>query len=161
MLRSHPALILLIALLIADTGCSGRGNNVWVTGKLLKGSEKYVAPEDQHVHVTFVGLETKDESGKALPSGEPYWAEFDQANGTFSVPGPERQGIPPGKYRVAVTQKMERVAFDKAPKSHDKKKRLDRETDMLNDKFGMSTSPIVREITKSTDLEIDLDKPTG
>ena len=161
MLRRHPALILLIASLVATTGCSGRGNNVWVTGKLLKGGEKYVPPEDQHVHVTFVGLETKDESGKALPSGEPYWAELDQANGTFSVPGPERQGIPPGKYRVAVTRKMERVAFDKAPKSHDKKTLLDRETDMLNDKFGMSTSPIVREITKSTDLEIDLDKPTG
>jgi hypothetical protein len=56
---------------------------------------------------------------------------------------------------------MERVAFDNAPKSQYKKKRLDRDTDMLNDNFGISTSPIVREITKSTDLEIDLDKPAG
>jgi hypothetical protein len=56
---------------------------------------------------------------------------------------------------------MERVAFGNAPKSQNKKKRLDRDTDILNDKFGMSTSPIVRKITKSTDLEIDRGKPAG
>jgi hypothetical protein len=161
MMRRHPAVVLLIASLVATTGCGGRGNNVWVTGKLLKGGEKYVPPKDQHVNVTFVGLEVRDESGKPLPSGEPYWAELDQANGTFSVPGPDGQGIPPGKYRVAVTQKLERVAFDKAPKSKDTKKRIDRDADLLKDKFGVTTSPIVREFTKSTDLEIDLDKPSG
>jgi hypothetical protein len=89
-LRSHPALLLLFAA----TGCGGRGRNVWVTGKLLKGGEKYVSPTGQHVHVTFAGLETKGESGMAMPSGEPYWADADQAIATFSIPGLDGQRIP-------------------------------------------------------------------
>jgi hypothetical protein len=93
-LRSHPALLLLIALLIADTGCSGHGNNVWVTGKLLKEGKKYVSPTGQHVHVTFVSLETKGESGTAMPSGEPYWTDVDQTIAAFSIPGLDGQRIP-------------------------------------------------------------------
>lgn len=31
---------------------------------------------------------------------------------TFTVPGPDGRGIPPGKYRVSVTQKLKREAVD-------------------------------------------------
>jgi hypothetical protein len=37
----------------------------------------------------------------------------------------------------------------------------DPDKDYLNDAFGAENSPIVREITGSTHLDIDLDKPAG
>jgi hypothetical protein len=160
---SQLVLALLLVPLAASPGCGGRRNTVWVTGKLLKGGAQYVPPKDQLVYVTFVALEVKDDSGKTIPSGEAYTANLDQTKGTFSVPGPEGQGIPPGKYRIAVTQKMEREAFNAAkPQSQSKsrnKKRVDRETDMLADRFGLGTSPIVREVNTSQELTIDLDRP--
>ena len=162
MRRSHVVLALLIVPLVASPGCGGRGNAVWVTGKLLKGGTQYIPPKDQLVHVTFVALEIEDDAGKTIQSGEPYAAEIDQANGTFSVSGPQGQGIPPGKYRVAVTQKMKREAFDAANPRPTKsaRKRVDREADMLEDRFGIGTSPIIREMNQSQDLSIDLDRPT-
>ena len=88
-------------------------------------------------------------------------AEVDQATGTFSVPGRDRRGIPPGKYRIAVTQKMTRETFDATkPKSKGGKKTLDRETDTLANRFGVETSPIVREVKGGENLAIDIDRPT-
>jgi hypothetical protein len=151
-------LALLTALLFSCPGC-GSGNNIWVTGKLLKGGTQYSPPKDQLVSVTFVALEVQDESGKTVKSGEPYLAELDQSSGTFSVPGPERQGIPPGKYRVAVTQRLTREAFGALKQRP--KKGVDRETDTLENKFGVTTSPIIVEVKKSEEVTIDLDRPTG
>jgi hypothetical protein len=147
----------LIAPLLASPGCGGSGDAIWVTGKLLKGGTRYVAPEDQTVNVTFVSIETRDGSGKTIPGGEPYLADFDEANATFTVPGPDGRGIPAGKYRVSVVQKIKRVALEKL--KVEKKLRIDRETDMLKNAFGPDRSPIVRELTASCDLAIDLDRP--
>jgi hypothetical protein len=158
--RSCIFLAFLTAPLLLLWGC-GSDNSVWVTGKLVKGGAKYDPPAGQVVYVTFVGLETKDASGKSLPGGDQYMAELDQATGTFSVPGRERRGIPPGKYRIAVTQKMTRETFDALnPQSKKGAKRVDRETDTLGDQFGLDKSPIVREVLASSNLTIDLDQPT-
>jgi hypothetical protein len=159
MRHSRLLLALLIPPLLAHLGCSG-GNTVWVTGKVLKGGAPYHAPEGQLLYVTFVATEIKDDSGKDIPGGDEFMADLDQATGTFSVPGKERRGIPPGKYRIAVTQKMRREAFD-ATKPHSKRglKRADRETDMLANQFGIDTSPIVREVKGAQDIAIDLDRP--
>jgi len=157
MRRSHLLLALLIAPLAAATGCGG-GNTVWITGKLLKGGSPYVPPTDQLVSITFVALQTQDASGKTAQGGDPYLAEYDPASGTFTVPGPDRQGIPPGRYRVAVTQRLKREAFDALKKGT--KKRVDRETDTLADRFGVGTSPIIREVKTSQEVMIDLDRPS-
>jgi hypothetical protein len=46
--------------------------------------------------------------------------------------------IPPGKYRIAVTQKGTREAFDAAnPQTNKGAKRVDSETDTLGDQFGL------------------------
>jgi len=160
---SHLALSVLIVSLAASPGC-GDGNNIWVTGKLFKSGVKYVPPDDQLVSVTFVALEIQDPSGKPVQGGEQFYAEVDQANGTFTVSGNLGQGIPPGKYRVAVTQKMLREAYDAKP--HPKATRnivgrVDRETDMLKSRFGVQHSPIVREVKTSGELIIDIDRPEG
>jgi hypothetical protein len=160
MRRFRLVLALWIASLFLSSGCGDAGNTIWVTGNLLKGGAKYEPPADQLVSVTFVALEVKDKDGKQVGSNEPYLADYDPADGSFSVRGVDGKGIPPGKYRIAVTQKMRREAFDAAnPKP--KRKGPNRETDTLNNKFGLDTSPITREIPKSTRLEIDLDKPAG
>ncbi len=158
MRRSHVLLALLIAPLAASTGCSG-DHTVWITGKLLKGGTPYVPPKDQLVSVTFVALEVQGPAGKTVKSGEPYLAELDPTSGTFAVPGPERQGIPPGKYRVAVTQRLTREVFD--AKQSTTKKHLSRETDTLGNQYGLENSPITVEVKLSEDVTIDLDSPKG
>ena len=159
MRRSHFLLAFLIAPLAASPGCGG-DNTVWITGKLLKGGTRYEVPKDQLVTVTFIALEVQDSSGKTVKSGEPYLAELDPDSGTFAVPGPERRGIPPGKYRVAITQRLTREAFDAAkPKST--KKRRTRETDTLGDQYSLENSPITIEVTRSDDVTIDMDSPKG
>jgi hypothetical protein len=157
MMRTRFAVALLAATLVASPGCGGSGKTVWVTGKLLKGGAAYVPPEGQNVNVTFIGLETQDASGKMVQGGEPYQADVDQAKGTFSVPGTDGRGIPPGKYRVAVVQKLRREALEKSKVPG--KPRVDRETDLLKNQFSAEQSPIVRELTSSCELAIDLDRP--
>jgi hypothetical protein len=70
-------------------------------------------------------------------------------------------GVPPGKYRVSVTQQLTREAVDKKnQKAGPKQKLFDRDTDMLDGKFDERVSPIVCEINKdSTDVVVDLDTP--
>jgi hypothetical protein len=152
---------LLFAPLAVATGCGGSGNNVWVTGKLLKAGAKYEPPKDHQVNVYFVALEAKDAAGKAIQGGEPFQADYDPTSGSFSVPGVEGRGIPPGKYRVAVTEKLKREAYDALPAPLKKKGAISRDDDMLKSQYGIGTSPIIREIPKSTDLDIDMTKPTG
>ena len=162
MQRFKFVVALVIAALVVSPGCGGgRGNTIRVTGQLLKGGAKYVPPRGQLLSVTFVGLEIEDASGKKLPSGEPFLATLDQESATFSVPGPEGYGIPPGKYRVAVTQRMARDAFEEAKKAGRTKKGATRETDLLSGRYSVETSPIVLEVKTSGEVTVDLDNPTG
>ena len=56
---------------------------------------------------------------------------------------------------------MLREAFDAAkPKAKPGQKPITRETDFLGDRFGIGTSPIIRDLNTSQDLTIDLDRPT-
>jgi hypothetical protein len=161
MRQQNPLIAFLGASLVALGGC-GSGNTVWVTGNLLKGGSQYVPPTGQLVYVTFVAMDVKDEPGaKVSLAGEPFVAQLDQATGTFSVPGKEGKGIPPGRYRIAITQKMTRETFDATnPQPKKGAKRADRETDTLGGQFGLDNSPIVREVSASSRLTIDLDRPT-
>jgi hypothetical protein len=160
MRRNDLVLALLVVALANSAGC-GSGDNVWVTGKLLKGGAAYVPPKGQLVSVTFVGLEIKDDSGKTILSGEPFSADVDQEDGSFFVPGPERTGIPRGKYRIAVTQKKTREEYEATkPKTKNVNALKEtRETDMLQGRFGLTNSPITRVVKKGEELVIDLDKP--
>ena len=163
MMKRLMVLTLLAAPMLTSIGCGGSGNAVRVTGKLVKGGAAYVPPNGQYVDLTFVGLETRDETGKIVKNHEPYQADLDEAGGRFTVPGRDGRGIPPGKYRVAVVQKMTRETFDasnpKGRRTVGGRVAVDRETDLLADRFGLTTSPIVREVGSSTDLTIDLDNP--
>ena len=94
--RFRPILAFWIAPLVLVAGCGEADNTVWVTGKLLKGGAKYEAPADQLVSVTFVGTEVKDKAGKTVSNNEPYLADYDPADGSFTVRR-ERPGHPAGE----------------------------------------------------------------
>jgi hypothetical protein len=85
-------------------------------------------------------------------------------DGTFVVPGPDGDGIPPGKYRISIFRGLTREGESQALKEHKGSSRkapgIDRETDLFEDLFGPTTSPIVREVTPGAELIVDLDKET-
>jgi hypothetical protein len=160
----RPSAILLpLALLIAASsllpGCGGGGNAVRVSGRLVKGGAKYTPPEGQRLTITLYSIESKDENGKDIKN-EPYLATIDPDGESFTVPGKDGYGIPPGKYRIAIIQKMTREALEAAKNPVHAGKKVERETDLLDNQFSPDKSPIVRDIEGSKRLLIDLDKPT-
>jgi hypothetical protein len=146
-------LVLRLLAVLAAAGCGSSGT-IDVTGKLLKAGTPYRPAAGQDLGVTLYALD----AGKSTALDEPYPAQYDSETGTFHVPGPDGRGIPPGRYRVAIVQKRTREAIDAAAASG--KKADDRDTDFLKDAFGPKSSPIIRELTVSCDLAIDLDAPT-
>jgi len=152
--------LILVPLALAISGC-GSSQAIWVQGKLTKGGAKYVVLADQRLHMTFYSMEPFNDGARTIPAGQAYMAVFKSEDGTFTVTGPDGQGIPPGKYRVSLTQELTREAVDKKNENVKRDQKLfDRDTDMLKGQFG-ANSPIVREIKDSTEVAIDIDKPTG
>jgi hypothetical protein len=138
-------------------GCGGSSPAVAVTGKLIKNRAPYVPPNDQRLGVTLIAMEILRAEGKVGGNDEPYPAVVNPADGTFTVPGPDGRGVPPGKYRIAVVQKWKREALPQS-KPGDRNV-FDRDTDLLKDRFSAADSPIIREFKASGDVTIDLDSP--
>ena len=163
MLQKSCSLILLIVSLTV-IGCSS-STDVLITGNLMKGGEKLTPPEGRQIGVTFYLVSSDDTSKNAPPVGEPYQAMYDPTDGTFKVPGRDGYGVPPGKYRIAISQKLTRDALDKTPKAKKAQRgtapSITRETDFFESSFGSESSKIVREFTSSQNVTIDLDKPEG
>jgi hypothetical protein len=149
-------LILLVPAL-AISGC-GSSQSIWVQGKLTRDGAKYVVPADQSLSMTFTSMEPFQDGGRTIPAGQPYMAVFKSEDGTFTVAGPDGLGIPPGKYRVSLTQKLTREAVDRKNEKVKRNQTLfERDTDMLEGRFG-DNSPIVTEIKDSNEVTIDLGK---
>jgi len=126
----------VLALVLTAAGCGPSDNLLALQGRLLKSGEKFEAGADELVQITFVPI---------LPNGEPprdhYYANIDDAKGTFVAAGKTGRGLPPGKYRVAV-QLM-------------KKKK-----DQYSGKFDQVKSPYIFDIdAKTKEIVIDVDKP--
>jgi hypothetical protein len=116
-------------------GCGGEVK-LQTKGRLLKAGQPFIPKDDESVRVTFVPI---------LPDGKPpkdhYFAEFDPSTATFQSAGKDLQGMPPGKYRIAVEHKKNRK-------------------DALVGKFDENRSPFVFDVDASTsEIVIDLDKP--
>lgn len=154
-LRRATALLAVLAL----SGC-GSSNRVHVEGVLLKGGAAFKPPEGASNQVVFVAMDVQDDSGKSVKSNEPYAAIFHPEDATFEVPGPEGRGIPPGKYRVSVTQKYRTKHTVDQPKKRGEPA-INRDTDLLKDRFSPTDSPIIVEVPASEKLTIDLDRPQG
>ena len=151
----RKASLLFFLLLAAMPGCGPP--RATVSGKLLKGGQGYAAPQGQIVTISLISQEgaAAGDAGKAGADGTPYMAEVDQSSGTFHVKGPDGRGIPVGKYRVAVMQRMSAEAYAALPKVHGGPRRDD---DTLGGALTPDKSPIVREVKGSEEMVIDLDK---
>jgi hypothetical protein len=125
----------VFGLCILISGCGGDGL-LRTKGRLLKGGQPFIPPEGEFIEITFVPIP---------PDGRPpadfYYAEVDQATGTFRPAGKNNKGMPPGKYRVAVEL-------------------MKKKKDMFGGKFDAEKSSFVFDVDDRTEeIVIDLDKP--
>jgi hypothetical protein len=157
MRRSLSRWILLSTFCLA--GC-GDGTSIWVTGVLQKGGEVYKPPEGRKLALYFYPM-IDDTSGN--PAGDPQMANYDARDGSFSVPGREGYGIPPGKYRIVLVETLLNEALEKLRKIQKPKRgewRASGDTNFLEGPFGEKTSPFVRDLKTSTKLALDMARPT-
>jgi hypothetical protein len=140
-------------VLMGCVGCGG-APGIPVTGKLLRDGKPYQPPLTERLSVTFYLLERPGESDRARKQAEPYFAQLKPEDSTFSVPGPAGSGIPAGKYRITVEQKRKREAL--ADAKHGAREAVDRDADSFQGFYDFNRSTLNREITKPTDVEIDL-----
>jgi len=123
------------ALILAAAGCGGDGL-LRTQGRLLKGGQPFIPKEGEFIEITFVPIPP---DGK--PPADFYYADVDQATGTFQPAGKNRKGMPPGKYRVAVEL-------------------MKKKKDQFRGKFDAEKSPFVFDVdSRTTEIVIDLDNP--
>jgi hypothetical protein len=134
----RSAVLLLAWAALALSGCGGGVKKVTAHGRLLNNNQPLTAPGplppgDAGLRVTF------------YPTGENEGKEAQQAivnpDGTFELPGNDRKGVLPGRYRVAIS-----VGAYGMP-------------DKLQGAFGENNSPIYREVTGGPEeMVIDIAK---
>jgi hypothetical protein len=125
-------------------GCGGRGGGdlVKVKGRLTNaGQPLTVRGQDVGLGVIELGFYRMPDNGPQ--STDPESARL-EADGRFTVPGRNGQGISPGKYRIVVRQ------WDPFP-----------DFDKLKGQFDAEHSSIVRTITGNEEVLIDVSKPEG
>ena len=133
MVRKLREALIVVGLCLLSTGC-GSGK-LHTKGQLVKGGQPFVPKEGESVRVTFVPI---------LPDGKPprdhFHAVFDRTDATFESAGKDLEGMPPGKYRVAIIYQK------------DKK-------DLFKGQFDENKSPYVFDVDANTkELVVDLDK---
>jgi hypothetical protein len=116
---------LVLAVSLTAAGCgSGKWN---IKGVVLKDGAPLKIGQEDVVRVVLVPL---PEDG-SKPQ-DYYVAQFNPDNSTFVVKGKDGQGMPAGKYRVAVEQ-------------------LQARKDLLKGAFGYDNSPLVCTVQSSSD----------
>jgi hypothetical protein len=137
---AYPPLFCGVALLlILAPGCSSEGPLVKGKGQVLyKEKPLKVKPRTQ-VIVTFIPTDKGDKP-------KHYECDYNLDDATFEA-GYQGKGLPVGKYRISVEQKMP------GSTPPDVKK--------MNDTFGGDHSPIIRELKDEQPIVIDLSKPEG
>jgi hypothetical protein len=150
--------LLMVMSVVCFAGC-GSGDNIWVTGMLQKGGEMYKPPDGHKLALYFCPMPGE---ASATPTGDVEMADYDPRDGSFTVPGRDGNGIPRGRYRIAIVETLRREALDKL-KEASKPKRgqtpIRDDTNFLEAPFGEKTSPFVRDLTTSTKLTLDMSKP--
>jgi len=138
MMKSHFRSVLLfvpcLVLCLAASGCGGGGSKV--TGKVVNNGQPFSLSDKGLIQLLFIP--------EGHDQGQQFPASTNKPDGSFEVAGPEGKGLPPGKYRISVQ------VFDPYPT-----------TDKLDGKFLKEKSPIVKDISGSQSITIDVAKPEG
>jgi hypothetical protein len=125
----------LALMALAIVGCQKGDGRLNTKGRIVKGGVPFTVQPPEFVRVIFFPV---------MPEGAPlqntYIAAFNPGDGTFRAVGPDGNGIPPGRYRIAV--------------EHSRKRK-----DAFNGAFDGEHSPFVFDIdANSAEIVIDLDK---
>ncbi len=128
---------LLACVCLCVVGCSSGSPTFKVSGTLQNDGKPYTAPKGSSVLITFVPVELKNMQVDTYPT------KMKAEDSSFLVPGREGNGIPPGKYRVALQQMV--------PGGSD-------EINAMNERFSSTKSPIIVEVKDATPIVIDIAK---
>ncbi len=128
-------------LLLLMCGCSSGPRLVKANGQLLFKDAPLVVDEKAGINIWFIRLDPDD-----APATYPA-SPLNREDATFSIPGAKGNGIPVGKYRIAIRQRM----ADDLPANIEK----------MNEMFSRESSQIVREVTNAEPIVLDLSKPEG
>src|SRR5579871_856476 len=101
MRKTIVMMMLAAGFCVAASGCSD--GRLKTKGRLLMKGQPFVLKEGESVNVVFVPIPP---DGK--PPRDHYWAVYNPEDGTFWAAGKDKQGLPPGKYRVAVEYKKKK-----------------------------------------------------
>ena len=127
--------IFAVVLLSGLAGCGGGGNTVRVSGQLMKDGKPYTADlsgkEPETFAVDFVG--TVEGKSYVFPATI-------TPQGTFSVDGAERRGIPRGQYKIAVLHSGYMGAGG----------------DRFGARFAADKTPLVVDVNENMKLTVDL-----
>jgi hypothetical protein len=131
MCRTIIVIIAAASLSITVVGCTHQ--KLKAKGRLLVKGQPMVLKEGESVNVVFVPI---------LPDGKPprdhYWAIYNPEDATFWAAGKDREGLPPGKYRIAVAHQLHKQ-------------------DLLKGQFDENRSKFVFDIdANTTEITIDL-----
>ena len=143
-LKRASSSLLCALTCLGVAGCGGGEKRVTVTGKVHQGGKPIVI-EDYYegtecLQVEFFRLDAEGNLDKETPIFSQDVAE----DGTFEILGPDRDGIPVGTYRVAVSRLTQGGEDDE-------------EGDMWAGKFAPQSSPFEFEVTGQP-IDIDLAK---
>jgi hypothetical protein len=132
-------------LCMAMAGCGGGEKLVTVTGKVLQdGQAVSIEGYEEAAECLSVAFIPLDEGGNRKAGARSYSQDV-QEDGSFEILGDMGDGIPVGKYRVAVSRVSEAGEEEG-------------EDDLWKGKFGPESSPFVFDINGSHDVEIDIAK---
>jgi hypothetical protein len=130
-MRRVSFVVAVLAVGLLTAGCGGSGK-LQTRGRVLKGGQPFILPEDEYVRLTFIPIVEK---GRAE---DYYVAEFNRTDATFKVAGKDLKGMPPGKYKIMVEHLRNR-------------------NDLLKGAFSEANTPFIREVTTAADeVTIDL-----
>lgn len=130
--------VALSLFVLSLAGCGG-GGNVFVRGKVLVNGEPLTLGPDDQLVLTFV----------QEPQGETSFTAHVENDGSFKVPGPTGNGIPPGAYRLVVGQ----VFLDPQTKEF---------RDKFNDAYNRKNTTLFHDISSSNrNLTLNLKVPVS
>jgi hypothetical protein len=124
-------------LVLMLPGCSGP-TLVWGKGQLRYNEKPLEMKGLKEITVKFIPLVKVDR--------EFYYSDIDKSDSTFKV-GWQGQGIPAGKYKIAIEQKASGTESAAVKK--------------MNKMFSPENTQIVRELKDETPINLELSKPEG
>jgi hypothetical protein len=126
-------IVLLLLCALTVCGCSSGDRKLKAKGRIVKSGVPFTVPTEEYVRVTFYPI-----PADGSPPRNSYVAVYDRNDGHFTVVGPDGNGLPPGKYRVAV--------------EHERKRH-----DLLDGAYDADRSPFVFDVSSgSKEFVIDL-----